>query len=151
MKTSESRLNQSFLDISLRCIQKASDLYKFKESSLVKAAEKVVYFGVNCDDCLSNVSLREYFSKVQEAFDKDNQLKIYLNSDFVFLFECEVLIDIFPVHSSVRDVASRIWKNNLCEWKKLNFVKRTEYMSDQILYFQIENDSRGEHYDYEDY
>lgn len=118
-RRNQSRLEKSFLDINNLCILRAKRKFRIKESSLVKMAEKAVaQFGIKEDDPNATDKIEEYFRRLRQAFGK--QTKYYLNSDYVFLFKDGVLLEIIPIHESVRSDVQNVFKQNKIYWDALD-------------------------------
>lgn len=123
-------LRDSFLDVSYSCLKKAKKLYGIKEASLIKGAEKAVFIGVNYTDAQESEILTIYFNNLRKAF--RDYLDFYINSDYVFVLEDSLLIDLFPVHTSVRGITVQYWKSNLIAWEKLSFAEKDVIKDDRI-------------------
>jgi len=125
-KQNASKLERSFIDITVHCVEKARNVFKIKESGLVRMAENVLFYGIAEGDMNSNDIIKTYFLKLNSAFSCFNQY--YLSSDYVFLFCNETLIDIIAIHPAFRSGVQSVFVSNKKSWEGLPLEERQSHI-----------------------
>lgn len=135
-KQSQTRLERSFLDINAPCASRALKRFSIKERGLVAMAENSIYYGIKDGDNDLDEKIDDYFDKMKMAF--CSRLNFYLNSDFVFCFDGDILVEIFPVHKCVRRLVVEKFTANKRGFEELSYNEKSEYKSHCQREFLIE-------------
>jgi hypothetical protein len=133
-------LQDSFIDVSDKVVKKAKALFKIKENTLIRAAEKAVYIGISRDDGFEDPVIKDFYAKLEQAFDKHYLVNFYLNSDYIFFFETGVLVNIHPVFPAWKSHVQKIWKTNKANWDNASAEDRVAFAHQQINAFNMDND-----------